>query len=66
MFKKAQYDETAESCIEILSGTHPTHSYTGTGTNNSDKSLLLSLAKQTYKGTPYTDRQCDLVKQKIN
>ena len=66
MFKKAQYDETAESCIEILSGTHPTHSYTGTGTNNSDKSLLLSLAKQTYKGTPYTDRQFDLVKQKIN
>ena len=45
MFKKAQYDETAESCIEILSGTHPTHSYTGTGTNNNDKSLLLSLAK---------------------
>lgn len=66
MFKKAQYDETAESCIEILSGTHPTHSYTGTGTNNNDKSLLLSLAKQTYKGTPYTDRQFDLVKQKIN
>ena len=66
MFKKAQYDETAESCIEILSGTHPTHSYTGTGTNNSDKSLLLSLAKQTYKGTPYTDRQFELVKQKIN
>lgn len=66
MFKKAQYDETAESCIEILSGTHPTHSYTGTGTNNNDKSLLLSLAKQTYKGTPYTDRQFELVKQKIN
>jgi len=66
MFKKAQYDETAESCIEILSGTHPTHNYTGAGTNNSDKSLLLSLAKQTYRGTPYTDRQFELVKQKIN
>ena len=42
MFKKAQYDETAESCIEILSGTHPTHNYTGAGTNNSDKSLLFA------------------------
>ena len=53
MFKKAQYDETAESCIEILSANRFTHSYTGTGTNNSDKSLLLSLAKQTYKGILY-------------
>jgi len=66
MFRKAKYDETAESCIEILSGTHPTHSFTGQGTQNNDKSLLLSLSKQTYKGTPYTDRQYALAKEKIN
>ena len=66
MFRKAKYDETAESCIEILSGTHPTHSFTGQGTQNNDKSLLLSLSKQTYKGTPYTDRQYSLAKEKIN
>ena len=66
MFRKAQYDETAESCIEILSGTHPTHSFTGHGTQNNDKSLLLSLSKQTYRGTPYTDRQYALAKEKIN
>ena len=66
MFTKAVYDNTAECCIEILSGTHPTHSFTGEGTQNCDKSLLLSLAKQTYKGIPYTDRQYDLAKEKIN
>ena len=37
MFNKTKYDETAESCIEILSGTHPTHKYSGEGTDNSDK-----------------------------
>lgn len=66
MFKKQEYDETAESCIEILSGTHPTHTFTGESTDHSDKSLLLSLAKQTFKGVGYTDRQYELAKVKIN
>ena len=66
MFNKTKYDETAESCIEILSGTHPTHKYSGEGTDNSDKSLLLSFARQSFRGIPFTDRQYELAKTKIN
>ena len=66
MFNKTKYDETAESCIEILSGTHPTHKYSGEGTDNSDKSLLLSFARQSFRGIPFTDRQYELAKSKIN
>ena len=66
MKAKVVYDETAESCIEILSGIHPTHTYTGEGTLNSDKSLLISFARQSFRGTPFTDRQYELAKTKIN
>ena len=66
MFNKTKYDETAESCIEILSGTHPTHKYSGEGTDNRDKSLLLSFARQSFRGIPFTDRQYELAKSKIN
>lgn len=65
MFKVNTIDNTAESCIEILSGVHPTHEFDGTGVDKSDKTLLLSLTKQLFKGTAFTDRQYELAKSKI-
>jgi len=65
MFRNKVPDNTAESCIEILSGVHPTHSYTGNDVHNNDKHLIMSLTKQSFKGIAYTDRQFELVKSKI-
>ena len=66
MFRNKVPDNTAESCIEILSGTHPTHDYNGADVHNSDKHLINSLTKQSFKGVAYTDRQYELVKSKIS
>lgn len=55
--------KTVEDCIEILVGLQEQE-----GTFNIDRSdynLVTSLARQTFKGTAYTDRQCELAKQKI-
>jgi len=65
MFRNKVPDNTAESCIEILSGVHPTHSYKGNDVHNNDKHLIMSLTKQSFKGIAYTDRQYELVKSKI-
>jgi len=65
MLKNYIHDNTAESCIEILSGVHPHHDYDGVDVNNNDKHLIMSLTKQTFKGIAYTDRQYELVKSKI-
>jgi hypothetical protein len=65
MFKKPIHDNTAESCIEILSGVHPEHPYDGKDVNNNDKHLILSLTKQTFRDIAYTDRQYELVKTKL-
>ena len=65
MLRDTSYDNTAEGCIEILSGTHPTINYAGREVDYSDKGLLLSLARQSYRGIGYTDRQYELVKNKI-
>ena len=65
MLRDTSYDNTAEGCIEILSGIHPTINYAGREVDYSDKGLLLSLARQSFRGRGYTDRQYDLVKSKI-
>jgi len=65
MLKNYVNDNTAESCIEILSGVHPHHDYDGKDVNENDKHLIMSLTKQTFKGIAYTDRQYELVKNKI-
>ena len=65
MLRDTSYDNTAEGCIEILSGIHPTINYAGREVDYSDKGLLLSLARQSFRGIGYTDRQYDLVKSKI-
>lgn len=66
MFRNKVHDNTAESCIEILSGVHPTHDYDGVDVHESDKHLINSLTKQSFKGVAYTDRQYELVKSKIS
>jgi len=66
MLKNYVHDNTAESCIEILSGVHPQHIYDGKDVHENDKHLILSLTKQTFKGIAYTDRQYELVKNKID
>ena len=66
MFRNKVPDNTAESCIEILSGVHPTHDYNGADVHDSDKHLINSLTKQSFKGVAYTDRQYELVKSKIS
>ena len=57
---------TIEDYIEILAGIQDTIS----GSNNfvidrSDYNLVTSLARQTFRGIPLTDRQYELTKQKL-
>ena len=56
--------ETLEDCIEHLVGiqSRETDKFE---IDRSDYSLLTSLARQTFKGTAYTDRQAELAKQKL-
>ena len=55
--------KTVEDCIEILAGMQE---HKGTfSIERSDYNLITSLARQTFRGTAYTDRQCELAKQKI-
>ncbi len=55
--------KTVEDCIEILVGLQE---HNGTfSIESSDYNLVTSLARQTVKGIAYTDRQCELAKQKI-
>lgn len=66
MLKNYSSDNTAEMCIEILSGVHPHHDYDGKDVHENDKHLIMSLTKQSFKGVAYTDRQYELVKNKIS
>ena len=50
---------TIEDCIEALAGTHE-HIVCSKEIEFSDKGLIYSLARQTVRGTAYTDRQCEL------
>ena len=55
--------KTVEDCIEILAGIQ---AHEGTfSIDRSDYNLINSLARQTFRGTAYTDRQHELAKQKI-
>mgnify|MGYP006082378223 FL=1 len=50
---------TIEDCIEALAGTHE-HIVCSKEIESSDKGLIYSLARQTVRGTAYTDRQREL------
>ena len=50
---------TIEDCIEALAGAHE-HIVCSKEVEFSDKGLIYSLARQTVKGTAYTDRQREL------
>ena len=55
--------KTVEDCIEILVGIQ---AHDGTfNVERQDFNLVTSLARQTFKGVAYTDRQCELARQKI-
>jgi len=55
--------KTVEDCIEILAGIQVQQ---GTfSIDRSDYNLIHSLARQTFRGTAYTDRQYELAKQKV-
>ena len=55
--------KTVEDCIEILTGIQQ---HDGSfNINKSDFNLVTSLARQTFRGTAYTDRQFELAKQKV-
>ena len=59
---------TYEDCIEVLAGLQNNIYSVQNKFNieNSDKSLLYSLARQSMRGIAYTDRQLDLVKDKLS
>lgn len=54
---------TVEDYIEVLAGVQSGGD--SINLDRSDYNLIGSLARQTFKGIPYTDRQCDLAKNKI-
>lgn len=54
---------TVEDYIEVLAGIQSGGE--SIKLDRSDYNLIASLARQTFKGIPYTDRQCDLAKTKI-
>jgi hypothetical protein len=55
--------KTVEDCIEILAGIQERNGEFKI--ERSDYNLVNSLARQTFRGTAYTDRQCELAKQKV-
>lgn len=58
---------TYEDCIEVLAGLQSNiySSQEKFNIEKSDVSLIYSLGRQTLRGIPFTDRQLDLVKNKI-
>jgi len=55
---------TIEECIEVLAGAHNNFVCLNSVESN-DYSLVSSLARQTVRQTPYTDRQLELAKTKV-
>jgi hypothetical protein len=55
--------KTLEDCIEILAGIQERNGEFKI--ERSDYNLVNSLARQTFRGTAYTDRQHELAKQKV-
>ncbi len=56
---------TVEDCIELLVGYQDHNVDHKFVIEKSDYNLLTSLGRQTLRGTAYTDRQYELVKQKL-
>ena len=55
--------KTVEDCIEILAGMQVQNGEFKI--DRSDYNLITSLARQTFRGTGLTDRQCQLAREKI-
>jgi hypothetical protein len=55
--------KTVEDCIEILAGLQEQNGEFKI--ERSDYNLVNSLARQTFRGTAYTDRQHELARQKV-
>jgi hypothetical protein len=55
--------KTVEDCIEILAGIQQHDAKFQLA--REDYNLITSLARQTFRGTGYTDRQCELAKEKV-
>lgn len=55
--------KTVEDCLEILAGMQVQNGEFKI--ERSDFNLVTSLARQTLRGVPYTDRQCQLAKEKV-
>ena len=53
---------TIEDSLEYLVGLRKNVSFQ---LDSSDVSFLQSIARQTFKGTALTDRQCNVVKEKL-
>lgn len=56
---------TVEDYIETLASMRNTDAASNFSLDRSDYNLITSLARQTIKGISFTDRQYDLVKQKL-
>lgn len=57
-----QVNYTVEDSLELLVGLRKTVSFE---LEKSDISFLSSIARQTFKGVALTDRQCNVVKEKL-
>ena len=51
-----------EDCLEAASGLHNTNFIT---IDNSDKTIMHSIARQVFKGTALTDKQFALMQEKL-
>jgi hypothetical protein len=58
-------DWTIEDCLEILTGFSRVSIQETPTLKLEDRGIITSIAKQVYKGTALTDRQCDLVINKL-
>ena len=54
-----------EDYLEILSSIHDNSHKEGFKILPEDQSLMFSLARQTFRGTPLTDRQLELSQKKL-
>ena len=55
--------QTIEDCLEVVAGLTSTDNFV---IDDNDKTIIHSIARQVFKGTALTDRQCLLMKQKLN
>jgi len=55
--------QTIEDCLEVVAGLTSTDNFI---IHENDKTIINSIARQVFKGTALTDRQCLLMKQKLS